>query len=157
MTEHDRSSASIQHFPRPTGTDARWLADHYFDWLTRTVPATTAVHTNQDVELRVRPFASPAIVLRRSHSEPGRVAFLVCGGWLVGPQCRGAFEFDVEEEGFRVALRDFSSVLPRFIYWATQALVHRIVMWAFGRHLHRLLRRQIADEGGEDEGRHHEQ
>jgi hypothetical protein len=147
MATGDIERVSIQRFSRPSGTDARWLADHYFEWLDDRVPIAGVRRRGEDVELRVVPFGRPAIELRETHSTPTRVTFAVWGGWLVrGPQ-GGTFEFRTGcEREFEVELRDFSPTLPRFIYAITQALVHAVVMWAFARHVRRLSRLALTEE-----------
>jgi hypothetical protein len=74
-----------------------------------------------------------------ARSQPDRQLLYVTGGVLAARGGRGRLEFR-EAPGATVltAIHDFEPRLPWWIYRATQAVVHRLVMWRFGRHLARV-------------------
>lgn len=141
---------SIQRFPRPVGTDAVWLAEHYFDWLGRAIPAVSTIVREDVVSIFIWPFGRPAIDMREVRGSSDRVLYRVRGGFLVASHEGGEFEFrELDERTFQVELRGFDPALPRFVYPWTQGWMHDFVMWAFGRHLQRFDRPALPAEESE--------
>lgn len=128
---------SIQRYGWVRERDARWLADTYFRWLDESLPFTRATVEGTRVRLHVRPFDRPAIELEQRKSAPDVVGFEVVDGFLAHGPSAGTFEFAQTSEGAQVVLRDYRPALPRLLYFLTQAMVHAIVMWLFGRYLRR--------------------
>ena len=142
--EHD--VRSVQRLPLPAGWSAAQVASEYQRWLPRFFRPLLRVEAGADGSCRflVRGLRAPLLVLRLSdeRSSPERQLFYVTGGLLAetgGPR-RGRLEFREVLGGAAVlaGIHDFTPTLPWWIYQATQALVHLLVMRSFGRHLGRL-------------------
>ena len=134
---------SVQRIPLPQGRDAKWAAEEYIRWLPR--GAWPLLHTSIDAQ-RTATFSlvltkTPLLVLKFAphRSTATRQLFYVKTGLLVRETKRGRLEFRVAPDGEHLltAIHDFVPRLPWWIYVITQALVHRWVMWRFGRHLGR--------------------
>ncbi len=139
---------SIQNYPWIRDRDARWLADEYFGWVDRNLPIATARQAQDEVEMSVFPFfGKPAIELCRRKMSEECVRYEVVGGYLTRGPGSGTFTFQKVGSGLRITLADYSPSLPRIIYFFTQAFIHHIVMWLFGRHLERTLQRKRLEEG----------
>jgi hypothetical protein len=79
-------------------------------------------------------------------STPDRTVLYIQGGMLAQDEPgRGRLEFRVVLGGGAIlaAIHDFVPRLPWFIYNLTQAPAHLWVMFAFGRHLKRILRKKL--------------
>jgi hypothetical protein len=79
------------------------------------------------------------LVLEKSEerSSPDRQLLYVVGGLLSGIMDRGRLEFRevLDRRYVMAALHEFRPALPWYIYRWTQAIVHLLVMKAFGEHL----------------------
>lgn len=147
---------STQRYARLPGTDARWLARSYFTWLDRVLPLVRAAEEGDRMNLYVAPIKRPAIEMRRVRDSPEATIYKVCGGFLVASPNGGEFGFRIHDpETFEIVLRAFDPVLPRYLYAVTQAIVHDIVMWSFGKYLERV--KPLALPPAEDEGSHERQ
>ena len=136
---------SVQRISLPKGRDAEWAAHEYMNWLPHGAwPMRVAVDENHHVtKFYLRPFKSPLLELAfdQDRSAKDRQLFYVTGGALVRSKTRGRLEFRVTPDGSHLltAIHDFMPRLPWSIYRLSQALVHRFVMWRFGRHLARAI------------------
>ena len=134
---------SVQRISLPQGRDAEWAAHEYMDWLPHGAwPMRVAVDDNHHVtKFYLRPFKAPLLELTfaQDRSAKDRQLFYVTGGALSRAKSRGRLEFRVTPDGAHLltAIHDFMPRLPWSIYRISQALVHRFVMWRFGRHLAR--------------------
>ena len=136
---------SVQRLPLPPGRDAAWVAAEYTRWLPRFVRPLVLVRSEGPrVLLGARGLARPLLVLepRADRSSPDRSLFEISGGLLAGqPTASGIprLEFRTTPDGAHVlaAVQDFHPRLPWWLYRLTQARLHALVMWAFGRHLAR--------------------
>jgi hypothetical protein len=146
---------SVQRLALPNGHDARWIADEYLRWLPQhlrfllRVDITRATGEGRPApilaKVRVRLLRRPLLELRFSpeRSTFDRPLFYVTGGLLARRDpSHGRLEFREVSDGRTVlaALHDYVPRLPFALYVATQGLLHRLVMSAFGRHLRRLAR-----------------
>lgn len=135
---------SVQRVPLPAGYDAEWAAHEYMTWLPHGAwPMRVEVDDEHHLtRFYLRPFKSALLELdfARDRSAKDRQLFYVTGGSLSAKQSRGRLEFRVTPDGEHLltAIHDFAPSLPWSIYRYTQALVHRFVMWRFGRHLARV-------------------
>ncbi|MEO6774228.1 MAG: NAD-dependent epimerase/dehydratase family protein [Kofleriaceae bacterium] len=135
---------SVQRIALPPGRDAEWAAHEYMRWLPHGAwPMRVAVDQQHHVtRFYLRPFAAPLLELElaRDRSASDRQLFYVTGGSLARANTRGRLEFRVTPDGEHLltAIHDFMPALPWWLYRISQALVHRYVMWRFGRHLARL-------------------
>ncbi|MEO8552393.1 MAG: NAD-dependent epimerase/dehydratase family protein [Kofleriaceae bacterium] len=142
---------SVQRIALPKGADAEWAAHEYMRWLPRGAwpmrVAVDAAHTEATgvtaeanvTRFYLRPFKRPLLELTfaADRSASDRQLFYVTGGALAHPQTRGRLEFRVTPDGAHLltAIHDFAPQLPWWLYRISQAIVHRYVMWRFGRHL----------------------
>ncbi len=136
----EKDVRSIQRLVLPPGRDAIWVAQEYFDWLPRFFSTLIKVKIDGDLcifylvheELKI-------LILKRSveRSSPDRQLLYVVGGMLSGKQDRGRLEFRVvlDRKYVMAGLHEFRPSLPWWIYKYSQAVVHLIVMRAFGEHL----------------------
>lgn len=87
----------------------------------------------------LRPFKRPLLELTfaADRSASDRQLFYVTGGALARTKTKGRLEFRVTPDGEHLltAIHDFAPTLPWTFYRFSQALVHRFVMWRFGKHL----------------------
>lgn len=131
---------SIQRLVLPPGTNAEWVANEYFNWLPHFFSTLIKVHIEQDKCIFYFLTPSIPILILQKHidrSSPDRQLLYVVGGLLSGKQDRGRLEFRevLNHKYVMAALHEFRPALPWFIYYWTQAIVHIIVMRAFGEYL----------------------
>lgn len=131
---------SIQRLVLPPGRDGAWAAQEYFRWLPRFFSTLIHVELQGDraIFYVVHPYLQ-ILILELSHerSSPDRQLMYVVGGLLAGAHRRSRLEFRevLNRQYVMAALHEFRPALPWWIYIWSQALVHIIVMRAFGEHL----------------------
>ena len=131
---------SIQRLVLPPGRNAEWVALEYFKWLPFffSTLVTVKVEGNYCTFYLFDPSVE-ILVLKKSidRSSPDRQLLYVVGGLLSGKMDRGRLEFRevLNRQYVMAALHEFRPALPWFIYRWSQAIVHLIVMKAFGEHL----------------------
>ncbi len=140
---------SVQRFRVPEGRDARWVGDEYMRWLPEALFPfiRVTVHDGGIARFWFRGLRRPVLVLEYSpdRSTSNRALFYVVGGVLAvtGGTHRGRLEFriierpELQERLLIAAIHDFVPALPWFVYNATQAQAHLVVMHLFARHLAR--------------------
>lgn len=142
-----RGVRSVQRIPLPVDADAEWAADEYMRWLPRGLWPFMRVDVKREGAARTANFSivgikKPLLVLalEPSRSTADRQLFYIRGGMLALTEGRGRLEFREvpDRHALLTAIHDFLPRLPWFLYRWTQAVVHAIVMWLFGRHLARL-------------------
>ncbi len=134
---------SVQRLLLPSAKTAAWIAEEYFRWLPRFFSFLIRIEIRDTFcnfyllvpQLRL-------LILEKSleRSQSDRQLLYIRGGLLASKQLRGRLEFR-EVLGGRfilAAIHDFRPALPWIIYKWTQAVVHLVVMHAFGRHLKRI-------------------
>ncbi len=131
---------SIQRLVLPDGRNAEWVASEYFRWLPFFFSTLVSVLVTQNRCVFYLLHPSVAIlVLEKSdeRSTPDRQLLYVVGGLLSGTMDRGRLEFRevLNRRYVMAALHEFRPALPWFVYRWSQAIVHLIVMKAFGEHL----------------------
>lgn len=131
---------SIQRLVLPPGRNAEWVAQEYFNWLPFFFSTLVTVKVTGDrcVFYLIHPNLQILILEKsRERSTPDRQLLYVVGGLLSGPMDRGRLEFRevLDRKYVMAALHEFRPALPWYIYRWTQAIVHLIVMSAFGEHL----------------------
>jgi len=135
---------SVQRIALPPTRDAEWAAHEYMRWLPHGAwPMRVAVDGDHHLtRFFLRPFKAALLELEFAgdRSASDRQLFYVTGGSLARSKTRGRLEFRVTPDGAHLltAIHDFLPTLPWWLYRASQALVHRYVMWRFGRHLARM-------------------
>jgi uncharacterized protein YbjT (DUF2867 family) len=132
---------SVQRLPLPVGWNAERVADEYFRWLTRFLFFIVRVRVT-GLECSFYLLSRRVLLLRLEksveRSTSDRQLLYVRGGLLAASGVpRGRLEFREALDGrvMLAALHDFVPALPWVIYRFSQALIHVIVMRAFGRHL----------------------
>jgi uncharacterized protein YbjT (DUF2867 family) len=138
---------SVQRISLPEGMDAYMVAFYYFRWLsrffTRILYVKNIGHQSCFYLLWLTP---PLLVLTFApeRSTRDRQLFYITGGLLARPAERARLEFRESPDRRFVfaAIHDFCPALPWWVYRSSQALVHRFVMWSFGRFLQRAATRK---------------
>ncbi|HHP7239745.1 NAD-dependent epimerase/dehydratase family protein [Longibacter sp.] len=150
---------SVQRLPLPPGYTARDVAHEYIRWLPRFgwPLLNCSVEGKRVCKFQVRPFGLTLLEITYAPDESpeGRHLFYVTGGLLAdlstGHEGRLEFRRALNGEYVITAVHDFAPMLPWYVYNATQALAHLLVMNRFGGHLRRLSRRMRQDaEPGDD-------
>ena len=135
---------SVQRIALPPTRDAEWAAHEYMRWLPHGAwPMRVAVDSDHHLtRFFLRPFKTPLLELEFApdRSASDLQLFYVTGGSLARSKTPGRLEFRVTPDGAHLltAIHDFMPALPWWLYRISQALVHRYVMWRFGRHLARV-------------------
>ena len=139
-----RRVRSVQRLPLPTHRDAQWAVDEYVRWLPKFLnPFLTCRVTNEGRVLFFLRFLSIPLLelqLRQGRDDHRKVLDIVEGILAnVDESTEGRLEFRETFGGKYViaAIHDFCPRLPWYVYNATQAIAHLIVMKAFGRYLSR--------------------
>lgn len=136
----DRDVRSIQRLVLPSGKNAEWVANEYFNWLPFFFSTLVSVKfSDHSCTFYLFHPSLKILILEKSleRSTPDRQLLYVVGGILSGIMDRGRLEFRevLNHQYVMAALHEFRPALPWFIYRWTQAIVHIIVMKAFGEHL----------------------
>lgn len=136
----EKDVRSIQRLVLPHGRSAEWVAEEYFRWLPSffSTLIKVVVEGNRCTFFLFHPWLR-LLILEKSveRSSPDRQLLYIVGGVLSAKAERGRLEFREVLEGRYVmaAIHEFRPALPWFIYRWTQALIHLMVMRAFGEHL----------------------
>ena len=142
--QYSNTVRSVQRLPNPRELSGAELTRAYLEWLPRALwPFMQVRADEQGCAFHLWPLKRPLLVLRHApdRSSADRDLLYVVGGLLArtGGGRRGRLEFraatSVEPAAALAAIHDFVPALPWFVYRFTQAVVHLLVMWAFGRHL----------------------
>jgi len=137
---------SIQRFVRPPSKDAHEVSLDYFAWLPSAFAPFIVVEQTSPGRwaFRLGFMSQPLLDLEhsRERSTGARAVYLIRGGLLVArdssPKARLEFREILGRRFVFAAIHDFKPSLPWLVYACTQAIVHLLVMRAFGRHLARL-------------------
>jgi hypothetical protein len=140
---HEDSVRSIQRLPS-VSHDCRWIAQEYMTWLPTFFPAIIKVKSFPEksrIEFYFTLFPKPLLVLEnvKEEFEITREKFHIIGGFLSKTTNTGWLEFrQIDHRKYTLAsIHEFVPRLPWLIYVYTQAILHRFVMFMFGRHLQR--------------------
>lgn len=154
----DSVARSVQRLPLPPGYSARDVAHEYIRWLPQFgwPLLRCTVSSKRLCKFQVRPFNLTLLEITYAPEESpeGRHLFYVTGGLLAdlsktsegGSEGRLEFRKALNGESIITAVHDFAPMLPWYVYNATQALAHLLVMTRFGRHLDKIARRIEANE-----------
>lgn len=134
---------SVQRAIMPEGFSAFNVAQEYMAWLPNFLFPFIKVDVIDDyVFFQFLTKKIKLLILKYSpeRSSYGRQIFYIRGGILAQKGDRGRLEFrDALNNKYTIsAIHDFLPALPWYIYRYTQAVVHLIVMHAFGRHLKKI-------------------
>ena len=141
---------SVQRLPLPESKDAYWVAREYLRWLPHFVWPFLRVVVSHEGEIYFYfwPLREPLLQLRfqADQSPRGRQLFLIVGGFLAQVEAGefGRLEFRevLQKRHIIAAIHDFRPRLPWYLYNASQALVHLLVMIGYRKHLRRLSQKQ---------------
>lgn len=144
MARRRKEVRSIQRLELPPGRNASWVAREYARWVPRFMAPFVDVKSSDErlmFSLRSLPWPLLVLELDDDASGPDRQLYWICGGLLAGKGDRARLEFrQLFDPGIALAaIHKFRPRLPWFIYRHTQALVHRVVMHFFGRHLKKMV------------------
>ncbi len=131
---------SIQRLVLPEGRNADWVAHEYFRWLPTFFSTLIKVEIVGDrCTFYLLDPALKLLILEQSKeiNTSDRQLLYIVGGFLSGKQERGRLEFRevLDRRYVMAAIHEFRPALPWFIYKWSQALIHLMVMRAFGEHL----------------------
>lgn len=135
---------SVQRLPLPPNKDARWTVEEYVRWLPQFLWLLLRCKVEDHrVRFYLRFISIPLLELTmRDGGTEHHTVLDVTGGLLanVKESTEGRFEFREVFNGKFViaAIHEFCPRLPWLIYNCSQALVHLMVMRAFGKHLQEL-------------------
>ncbi|MFD1992239.1 NAD(P)H-binding protein [Paenibacillus nicotianae] len=147
-TESVSDVRSIQRVVLPDGKNADWAGKYYMKWLGGI--AKWLIRTEYDgssiYRVYIRPSRQPILELTYSpelSSEDSAVYHITGGAFTKTKENHeGRLEF-LQVPGTQdcvIAIHDYLPSLPWFIYKFTQAKVHLWVMYAFRRHLKRMIK-----------------
>jgi hypothetical protein len=136
----EKDVRSIQRLVLPPGRNAEWVATEYFNWLPTFLSTLVRVlvEGNRCTFYLFDPSIKLLILEKSSErSSSDRQLLYIVGGILSAKQGRGRLEFRevLDHKYVMAAIHEFRPALPWFIYKWTQALMHLVVMKAFGEHL----------------------
>lgn len=141
---HQDSVRSIQRLPS-VHHDCRWIAQEYMTWLPHFFPAIIKVKSFPEksrIEFYLTFFPKPLLVLEniKEGFDIPREKFHIVGGFLSKTTNTGWLEFrQIDHKKYTLAsIHEFVPRLPWLLYVYTQAILHRFVMFMFGRHLKRV-------------------
>ncbi|MBA2403123.1 MAG: hypothetical protein H0V66_00005, partial [Bdellovibrionales bacterium] len=136
----EKDVRSIQRLVLPPGRDAEWVANEYYNWLP--VFFSTLIKVQLEGDRCTFYLFDPKLkllILQKSpeRSSSDRQLLYIVGGFLSARQERGRLEFRevLDRKYVMAAIHEFRPSLPWFIYRWSQAIIHLIVMKAFGEHL----------------------
>lgn len=158
-TESVSDVRSIQRVVLPEGKNADWAGKYYMKWLGGIVKwlIRTEYDGSSIYRVYIRPSRQPILELTYSPelSSDDSAVYHITGGAFTKTKenHEGRLEF-LQVPGTQdcvIAIHDYLPSLPWFIYKFTQAKVHLWVMYAFRRHLQRMIKSGRQDElpGGE--------
>ena len=138
----DRRVRSVQRMPLPLNWSAREVMSAYGTWLDRTFRRLLSVQTDKDGVVRFNLLGRYFTLLELTPTpfsvDSYRCAFYITGGYLsrkVDPPGRLEFRVFPERNCIIASIHGFAPTLPWWLYARTQAWVHLIVMYRFGRYL----------------------
>ncbi len=152
----ERDVRSVQRMVLPPGRTALWAAMEYIVWLPMFFRTVIRAEVDADRNLRLG-LRFPRITLLQltyaadRSTKTDRQLFFVTGGVLArldplpnGARPRLEFREALDGKVLLAAIHDFRPTLPWFIYNATQALAHLLVMKRFAEHLRRVSRQSAS-------------
>jgi uncharacterized protein YbjT (DUF2867 family) len=140
---HRKTVRSVQRFDLPDQMSAKQVAAEYIAWLPRFLFPFIKVTLDGfkvNFSFMTAKIKLLELTLSQERSTDDRQILYVTGGLLAGPQENGRLEFRsvLNNKHALAAIHDFKPALPWFIYIYSQAIIHLIVMKAFGRHLRKI-------------------
>ena len=138
----DRRVRSVQRMPLPKGWSAKEVMNAYGIWLDKAFRKLLSVSTDEKGVVRFNLVRQHFTLLELTPTpfsvDSYRCAFYITGGYLsrkVDPPGRLEFRVFPERRCIIASIHGFAPTLPWWIYAHSQALVHLMVMYRFGRYL----------------------
>jgi uncharacterized protein YbjT (DUF2867 family) len=137
---------SIQRLKLPAGRNAQWMAENYFSWLPYFLQFFVKIDADSTGSyrfyLRIPKFLLLHFVFKPQHSTPNRRMYFIGGGIMAkilgGRTARMEFRDVLDNRYTIAALHDFNPSLPWIFYVLTQALIHKLSMTIFQKHLEKI-------------------
>ena len=141
----ERRVRSIQRLSLPRGRDARWIAEHYFDWLPRFFLHLIETRRDEGDAVRFLTRFPKVDLLRmrclRDQCAGDRMVYRIEGGVLAQAIASHTARLEFREVlGGRAAIaaiHDYRPTLPWRVYVLTQSMVHLLAMKTYAWHLRR--------------------
>jgi uncharacterized protein YbjT (DUF2867 family) len=138
--DNDSCVRSVQRVTTLFRSDVKVISQVYFSWLHQFLkPIFSIEQQDRFYNIRLIFLKKPLLIFEasRSRSYPDRELFYIRGGLLVRESPRARLEFRNIYQGLYkiIAIHDYRPRLPWYIYKYTQALLHLVVMRAFGNYL----------------------
>jgi hypothetical protein len=139
----DSRVRSIQRLKLPRGRNAQWMADNYFSWLPNFLRLFVTIEVDSTGSYRFFSRLPKVLLLhfvfKPKHSTPERRMYFIGKGLMAkilgGRTARMEFRDVLNREYTIAALHDFNPSLPWLFYVLTQALIHKLSMTIFQKHL----------------------
>ncbi len=135
---------SVQRLILPPGKDAEWIKNQYVHWLPKFL--APFIHVGLKGHTVVFSFLKNGPVFLElnfsaDRSQADRQLLYITGGFLAAPKNKGRLEFRtvLNRKYILAAIHEYNPALPWYFYRYSQAVVHLLVMRAFGRYLRRQL------------------
>jgi uncharacterized protein YbjT (DUF2867 family) len=137
---------SIQRLELPRGRNAQWMAENYFSWLPNFLRFFITIEVDSTGSyrffLRLPKVLLLHFVFKPEHSTPDRRMYFIGRGLMAkilgGRTARMEFRDVLDNRYTIAALHDFNPSLPWLFYVLTQALMHKLSMTIFQKHLERI-------------------
>ena len=137
---------SIQRLKLPEGRNAQWMAENYFSWLPNFLRFFITIEVDSTGSYRFL-LRMPRVLLlhfvfKPNHSMPDRSMYFIGGGLMAkilgGRTARMEFRDVLDNRYTIAALHDFNPSMPWLFYVLTQALIHKLSMTTFQKHLKKI-------------------
>lgn len=132
INKHFKTYNSIQIISEPSETNPLEVADNYFKWIASTSRGLIRVQNQEDTyELYFCLINKPLLTLTLKKTDDVIAVFLVSGELLAKQNQKGTFSFlrsESNKSEIIIALEQFETRLPWFLYRMTQAPIYEIVM-----------------------------
>lgn len=132
INNHLKTYCSIQIINEAEEIKPLHAADHYFQWLAATSKGLIRVQYQENTyKLYFCLLNKPLLTLTCKEANDTIALFSVSGGLLAKQNQNGTFAFlrsKNDKAEFIIALEQFKTNLPWFLYRITQAPIHEIVM-----------------------------
>jgi len=137
---------SIQRLKLPAERNAQWMAENYFSWLPNFLQFFVSIEVDSTGSyrffLRMPRVLLLHFVFKPQHSTPERRMYFIGGGVMAkilgGRTARMEFRDVLDNQYTIAALHDFNPSLPWLFYVLTQALIHKLSMTTFQKHLEKI-------------------
>lgn len=132
VNNHLKTYSSIQLITETCETNPLYAADHYFQWLASTSRGLIRVEKQESTyKIYFCLVNKPLLTFTLKESDGTVAVFLITGGLLARQNQKGTFSFlrtEDDKAEYIIALEQFKTRLPWFLYRLTQAPIHEMVM-----------------------------